>query len=177
MFFTALLGPSGVCLAGFNHNQPSRCTLSISSSSGQLGNLTIKHRRRAPASLRAYFVSLCDGGKLNGSTFYRVVKGSIIMAGSSGAAVKKDEQFGVFEDPILHTFHSPGVVGLANSGNPLMFGSQLFITLVSSPWLDGRYHALGRVVHGMKVANEIGNLGTVQGIPSSHVEINECYCF
>ena len=43
-------------------------------------------------------------------------------------------------------------MGLANSGNPDMFGSELFITLIPSPWLDGRYHALGRVVRGMRVS-------------------------
>eukprot|EP00090_Calanus_glacialis_P017713 TRINITY_DN27527_c0_g1_i1.p1 TRINITY_DN27527_c0_g1~~TRINITY_DN27527_c0_g1_i1.p1 ORF type:complete len:179 (-),score=52.37 TRINITY_DN27527_c0_g1_i1:35-571(-) len=158
-----------------DHQHHTLCSLAMSSSRRYLGNLTIHHRHSAPLRLREHFTTICNQGGLEGATFYRVVRGVIIMAGHGQA--EKEDQFGVYEDPSENTFSSPGVVGLANSGNPDMFGSELFITLIPSPWLDGRYHALGRVVRGMRVAKEIGNMGGSSGLPATSIQIQSCKCF
>jgi len=90
---------------------------------------------------------------------------------------QQEQQFGVFEDPSENTFSRPGTVGLANSGNPDMFGSELFITLIPSPWLDGRYHSLGRVVRGMQVCDDIASRESNSGVSKETIEIDSCKCW
>lgn len=48
-----------------------------------------------------------------------------------------------------------GVLGMARSSNPNSAGSQFFICVADSPWLNGQYTAFGKVTKGQDVADKI----------------------
>ncbi len=80
---------------------------------------------------------------------------------------------GKFEDEITpelrHT--GAGILSMANAG-PNTNGSQFFISLAPTPWLDGKHTIFGRVVSGMKVVRQIGNVATgAQDRPVAEIKI------
>ncbi|PNH07017.1 Peptidyl-prolyl cis-trans isomerase-like 1 [Tetrabaena socialis] len=68
---------------------------------------------------------------------------------------------GKFEDEVTrelkHT--GAGILSMANSG-PNTNGSQFFISLAPTPWLDGKHTIFGRVTSGMAVVKRLGNVQT-----------------
>jgi peptidyl-prolyl cis-trans isomerase A (cyclophilin A) len=118
---------------------------------------------KAPLTV-SNFVSLAEGknpkatfrsGKpfFNGLTWHRVEPNFVIQGGdpagngSGGPGYEFPDEI----DPTLA--HSrPGTLAMANSG-PNTNGSQIYITTVATPPLDGKYNVFGYVVSGMSVVN------------------------
>lgn len=59
---------------------------------------------------------------------------------------------------------------MANAG-PDTQGSQFFITVVPTPWLDGRHVVYGKVLEGMDLVKKVEKLGSQSGKPSAEVTI------
>lgn len=56
-------------------------------------------------------------------------------------------------------FLGAGILAMANAG-PDTNGSQFFLTLAPTQWLDGKHTIFGRVCQGMSVLNRIGMVET-----------------
>jgi cyclophilin family peptidyl-prolyl cis-trans isomerase len=114
---------------------------------------------RAPTTTNN-FVDLAEKGYFDGLTFHRIIDGFMIQGGcptgtgTGGPGYKiKDE----FHPELRHD--APGVLSMANSG-PNTGGSQFFITLAATPWLDGKHAVFGKVSEGLDVVQKIGKVKT-----------------
>ncbi|MFH0990984.1 MAG: peptidylprolyl isomerase [bacterium] len=110
------------------------------------------------------FVGLAEKGYYDGVKFHRVIANFMIQGGDpTGTGMGGQSIYGAgFEDEIVpslkHT--GPGILSMANTGMPKSNGSQFFITLAATPWLDGKHTVFGKVVKGMEVVQAMGNAKT-----------------
>jgi cyclophilin family peptidyl-prolyl cis-trans isomerase len=123
-----------------------------------LGDVRIElFRDRAPKTVEN-FVTLTKKGFYTGLTFHRVIPGFMIQGGcptgdgTGGPGYTIKDEF----DPTLR-HDSPGILSMANAG-PNTGGSQFFITLAPTKWLDGKHAVFGRVRGGMDVVEKIAAL-------------------
>lgn len=107
------------------------------------------------------FVGLAQKGYYNGIIFHRVIKGFMIQGGDpTGTGAGGESIWGEpFEDEVSSevTFKEPGILAMANAG-PSTNGSQFFITVAATPWLNMRHTIFGKVVSGYDVVQKIENI-------------------
>ena len=121
------------------------------------------------------FIDLAQEGFYDGVIFHRIIDGFMIQGGDptgtgmGGPGYTIEDEF----TPEL-THESEGILSMANTGRPHTGGSQFFITLAATPWLDGHHTVFGKVVKGMEVVREIGHVKTgPQDRPVHDVVINK----
>jgi cyclophilin family peptidyl-prolyl cis-trans isomerase len=114
---------------------------------------------RAPVTSKN-FIDLADRKFYDGVIFHRVIPGFMIQggdptgSGTGGPGYKiRDE----FHRELRHD--AAGILSMANAG-PNSGGSQFFITLAATPWLDDKHAVFGRVTEGMDVVEKIGAVRT-----------------
>jgi cyclophilin family peptidyl-prolyl cis-trans isomerase len=107
------------------------------------------------------FVGLAKKGYYNGVIFHRVIDDFMIQGGDPTGTGRGGVSFwgGKFQDEIVPSlvFDKTGLIAMANSG-PNTNGSQFFITLVPTPWLNGHHTIFGKVIGGMDVVKAIGKV-------------------
>ena len=112
------------------------------------------------------FIELSKKGYYNNLIFHRVIKGFMIQGGDPTGTGRGGESIygGVFDNEYAPNvvFDKPGILAMANAGANTN-GSQFFITVAPTPWLNGGYTIFGRVIKGMDVVHKIENTKTARG--------------
>nr|XP_002127845.1 peptidyl-prolyl cis-trans isomerase-like 1 [Ciona intestinalis] len=127
----------------------------------------------------ANFAELCRRGYYNKTIFHRIITNFMIQGGDPTGTGRGGSSIygGQFEDEfsreLKHT--GAGVLSMANSG-PNTNGSQFFITLAPTQWLDMKHTIFGRVSGGIKVVNLLGMVETsAQDRPVQDVVVRNAY--
>ena len=117
---------------------------------------------KAPGHVKN-FLDLAGKGFYDGTTFHRVIPGFMIQGGDPNTKDPKGSraQHGTggpghtVKAEFNDTPHKRGVLSMARSSDPDSAGSQFFICVKDSGFLDRQYTAFGRVVRGIEVADQI----------------------
>ena len=139
------------------------------------GAFTVQFFEAEAPNTVANFVGLAEGTKewtdprtgkkvtrrfYDGLIFHRVIAGFMIQGGDplgtgvGGPGYKFGDEF---HPSRRHS--KAGILSMANAG-PGTNGSQFFITLAPTDWLDNKHSVFGEVVEGMDVVSKIGNVAT-----------------
>ena len=128
------------------------------------------------------FAELCRRGYFDGTKFHRIIKDFMIQGlkslklydfhkliasfviggdptgtGRGGASIYGRTFADEIHEDLKHT--GAGILSMANSG-PNTNGSQFFITLAPTQWLDGKHAIFGRIQSGMSVVKRLGLVST-----------------
>ena len=123
-----------------------------------LGTIDIELFEDKAPKTTANFISLAEKGFYDGLLIHRVIPDFMIQTGdpngdgSGGPGYEIEDEF---HPELRHD--SPGILSMANRG-PNTGGSQFFITVVPTPWLDGKHAIFGKVVKGMDIVDKIVNV-------------------
>ncbi|KAK4312296.1 hypothetical protein Pmani_016263 [Petrolisthes manimaculis] len=126
-----------------------------------LGDITFKlFPKECPKTVENFCVH-AKNGYYNGHLFHRIIKQFMIQTGDplgtgvGGESIWEAEFEDEFHPSLRHD--RPYTLSMANAG-PNTNGSQFFITVVPTPWLDNKHTVFGRVNRGMEVVQNISNV-------------------
>ena len=117
---------------------------------------------KAPGHVKN-FKDLAKKGFYDGTIFHRVIPGFMIQGGDPNTKSDDRTTHGMggpgysIRAEFNDTPHKRGILSMARSQDPNSAGSQFFIVVKKSSFLDGKYTAFGKVLSGMAVADRIVN--------------------
>ncbi len=153
-----------------------------------LGSFTVTLMPEHAPKTVANFVDLATGARewkdprdgqtktsplYSGTIFHRVIDGFMIQGGDPAGTGRGGPGY-QFEDecpPDGPTFNQVGRLAMANAG-PATNGSQFFVTVAETPWLNGRHTIFGQVTDGYDVVEKIATAATgAQDKPKDNIVV------
>lgn len=117
---------------------------------------------KAPGHVKN-FKDLAGKGFYDGTIFHRVIPGFMVQGGDPNSKSQDRSTHGTggpgyaIKAEFNDVPHTRGVLSMARSQDPDSAGSQFFIVVKDSSFLDGQYTVFGEVLDGMDVADKIVN--------------------
>ena len=117
---------------------------------------------KAPGHVKN-FKDLANKGFYDGTIFHRVIPGFMIQGGDPNTKSDDRSTHGMggpgysIKAEFNDIPHKRGTLSMARSQDPDSAGSQFFVVVKDSGFLDGQYTAFGKVLTGMAVADQIVN--------------------
>ncbi|MCX6664234.1 MAG: peptidylprolyl isomerase [Euryarchaeota archaeon] len=122
------------------------------------GKFTIElFEDKAPITT-ANFIKLVNQGFYNGLIFHRVIDEFMIQSGCPHGTGTGGPGYTIRDEFHRNLKHdSVGILSMANAG-PNTGGSQFFITVAPTPWLDRHHSVFGKVIEGMDVVHDLSKV-------------------
>ncbi len=128
---------------------------------------------KAPVTAKN-FLDLAQKGFYDGTIFHRVIDGFMIQGGDPTGTGRGGPGYSIkdeFSPALRHD--TEGILSMANAG-PNTGGSQFFVTLAATPWLDRKHAIFGKVTNGMDTVRKIGKVPTGMGDrPNQEIKIEK----
>ena len=132
---------------------------------------------KAPGHVKN-FKDLAKKGFYDGTIFHRVIPGFMVQGGDPNTKSDDRSNHGMggpgysIKAEFNDTPHKRGILSMARSQDPNSAGSQFYIVVKDSAFLDGKYTAFGKVLSGMTVADQIVNAPRDRGDnPNERIEM------
>mmetsp|Transcript_22077 Transcript_22077/g.71423 ORF Transcript_22077/g.71423 Transcript_22077/m.71423 type:complete len:232 (+) Transcript_22077:642-1337(+) len=185
-------GPKGKAIDAESASQPGnpRVYFDISVGGAEPERVTFELFANLVPKTAENFRCLCTGEKgkgksgkslhYKGSAFHRIIPSFMCQGGdfTRGNGTGGESIYGeTFDDEfteagwVPHT--CPNLLSMANAG-PGTNGSQFFITVAKTAWLDGKHVVFGRVIDGAKTIVAMERVGSSSGTTSQSVVIADC---
>ena len=133
----------------------------------------------------ANFLKLARENFFDGLIFHRVIRGFMLQGGGYNEQMEEKHADAIRGEFAANGFkqntlkHGRGVLSMARTSDPNSASSQFFIMHAPAPYLDGQYAALGKVIEGDAVIDQIANVQTgnygwyMQDVPMDPVVIEK----
>ena len=125
------------------------------------GSFTIRLDVKTSPATAASFASLAKKGFFDDTGFHRIVPGFVIQGGDPTGTGTGGPGYSTVDRPPAGTAYTTGVVAMAKTAQeaPGTSGSQFYVVTGQDAQLPPEYALLGKVVKGIEVTQEIGELG------------------
>lgn len=139
-------------------------TIKVNVKNEPLGEIVLKFYPDVAPNHVKNFIKLAKEKFYDGTTFHRVIPGFMIQGGdpNSKSSDRSTHGMGGPGHRVKAEFnskpHKRGILSMARANDPDSAGSQFFICVADSHFLDWKYTAFGEVVSGMEVADKIVNM-------------------
>ena len=153
-----------VCLMGVLMTGTSAFGGEIAVIETTLGNIEFEFLEDKATGHAKNFKDLAKKGFYDGTTFHRVIPGFMIQGGDPNSKSANRSMHGMggpgytIKAEFNNTPHDRGIISMARSQDPNSAGSQFFVVVKASDFLDNQYTAFGKVIKGMDVVDKIVNV-------------------